>query len=130
MRFGDHMMICMALAALHCIVWSTWSLSVLLSSRKQGVVPLSAAALCLLCQVWFAAGSLLEVLDFPPLLIHFDAHALWHAATVPLGFLWYMFWNADATECLSMTITTVQCPPDTADVKFVTDSDTEREKRE
>ncbi|KAI8615042.1 Per1-like protein [Chytriomyces sp. MP71] len=33
----------------------------------------------------------LEVLDFPPWFWILDAHALWHAATVPLDFLLYSF---------------------------------------
>lgn len=49
--------------------------------------------LCIVCQVYFAVAALsLEVYDFPPIFIHFDAHACWHAATVPLGFMWYIFW--------------------------------------
>ena len=39
---------------------------------------------------------MLEIFDFPPLLHHFDAHSLWHAATIPLGMLWYEYWKADA----------------------------------
>ena len=31
----------------------------------------------------------LELGDFPPLFWILDAHSLWHAGTVPLGYLWY-----------------------------------------
>jgi len=38
---------------------------------------------------------LLEVLDFPPAGGLLDAHALWHAATVPLAYLFYGFVEGD-----------------------------------
>ena len=47
----------------------------------------------------FAAAAL-EILDFPPLGGLLDAHALWHAAAVPLGYLWYSF-LADDAACLA-----------------------------
>ncbi|KAI9342938.1 post-GPI attachment to proteins factor 3 precursor [Obelidium mucronatum] len=37
----------------------------------------------------------LEVLDFPPFMWILDAHALWHAATVPLVYLYYLFFVDD-----------------------------------
>lgn len=40
----------------------------------------------------------LELLDFPPLGRILDAHALWHAATVPIGVLWYDFLIEDALD--------------------------------
>lgn len=39
--------------------------------------------------------TLLEVLDFPPIFWTFDAHSLWHAATVPLVSLFYRFITLD-----------------------------------
>jgi Per1-like family len=41
------------------------------------------------------AALLLEVLDFPAIGGLVDAHALWHAATVPLTGLWYSFMVQD-----------------------------------
>ncbi|KAI8806248.1 Per1-like-domain-containing protein [Cladochytrium replicatum] len=38
----------------------------------------------------------LELLDFPPLWGTFDAHSMWHAATVPLTVLFYRFLIDDA----------------------------------
>ena len=37
------------------------------------------------------AALLLEVLDFPAIGGYVDAHAFWHAATVPLTGVWYSF---------------------------------------
>jgi hypothetical protein len=45
--------------------------------------------------VWFSLAALLELFDFPALGGHFDAHSLWHLATVPLGFVWAVFWRLD-----------------------------------
>ncbi|KAL4706326.1 hypothetical protein ACJJTC_004935 [Scirpophaga incertulas] len=38
-----------------------------------------------------AAGSCLELMDFPPLLNVWDAHALWHLQTAPLPLLFYRY---------------------------------------
>ncbi len=42
------------------------------------------------------ASVLLELLDFAPLLWTFDSHALWHATTAPVHFIWYSFLIDDA----------------------------------
>lgn len=44
-------------------------------------------------------ASCLEVFDFPPIARALDAHALWHAATVPLAAMWYHWLVEDAREC-------------------------------
>lgn len=43
-----------------------------------------------------ALSMLLEIYDFPPYKGYVDAHALWHAATVPLTYLWWSFIKSDA----------------------------------
>ncbi|KAH3715194.1 post-GPI attachment to proteins factor 3-like isoform X2 [Dreissena polymorpha] len=56
--------------------------------------------------IWKAVASIvgiqallaLELGDFPPILWTFDAHALWHAGTWPLCFLWYSFIIDDSLE--------------------------------
>ncbi|KAH8253532.1 hypothetical protein KR032_005908 [Drosophila birchii] len=45
--------------------------------------------------VLMALAMGLELLDFPPILWIFDAHALWHLATVPLASLYYDFMIED-----------------------------------
>lgn len=51
---------------------------------------------CLLVALGTISAGLLEVLDFPPVWGRLlDAHSLWHASTVPLGFLWWGFLSDD-----------------------------------
>jgi hypothetical protein len=38
----------------------------------------------------------LELFDFSPAWGVFDAHSLWHMATIPLGAIWYRFLCNDA----------------------------------
>ncbi|KAJ2238437.1 hypothetical protein IWW45_000057 [Coemansia sp. RSA 485] len=38
----------------------------------------------------------LELFDFPPFLDTFDAHSLWHAATIPIVAHWYDYLVKDA----------------------------------
>lgn len=47
-------------------------------------------------------ASLLELLDFPPLLRALDAHSLWHLSTVPIASMWYDWLIQDAQECVSL----------------------------
>ncbi|KAL0688944.1 hypothetical protein Bca4012_088621 [Brassica carinata] len=51
-----------------------------------------------LCVVVIASGlaMLLEIYDFPPYGGYFDAHSIWHLATVPLTILWWSFIRDDA----------------------------------
>ncbi|KAF2598815.1 hypothetical protein F2Q68_00011977 [Brassica cretica] len=46
----------------------------------------------------YASGlaMLLEIYDFPPYEGYFDAHSIWHLATVPLTILWWSFIRDDA----------------------------------
>ncbi|WZZ46787.1 hypothetical protein YC2023_043046 [Brassica napus] len=41
-------------------------------------------------------AMLLEIYDFPPYRGYFDAHSIWHLATVPLTILWWSFTRDDA----------------------------------
>ncbi|CAM9250123.1 unnamed protein product, partial [Ectocarpus fasciculatus] len=84
--FQDHMNLSIGLSVLHAV---SWLLFICFSNSRSKLF-------CLLCQAWFGAASLLELYDFPPYMGILDAHALWHAATIPLGFLWFRFWIQDA----------------------------------
>ena len=56
---------------------------------------------CLCCQFALILASTLEILDFAPIWGIFDAHSLWHCATVPIGFMWYVFWDIDKMSYLT-----------------------------
>ena len=42
-----------------------------------------------------ARGEVMTYFDLPDDAGTFDAHALWHACTIPLGFVWYTFIEQD-----------------------------------
>jgi len=48
--------------------------------------------------ILWTAGSL-ELWDFPPFLFLFDAHSLWHCATIPMYFIIWSFAFAEAKYC-------------------------------
>ena len=41
------------------------------------------------------AGMCFELFDFPPIAFIFDAHSLWHAATIAPTYFWYMWMKRD-----------------------------------
>lgn len=87
--YGRHVKLCIIAGGVQSIAWLVWSVF-----TPRGKVHPSRKEL-----LWFVGlvnvAMLLEVLDFPPLWYIFDAHALWHAATIPLGVVWYRFVEAD-----------------------------------
>ena len=120
--FGLHMQTCMIIIAVTTALWLFWAISGLLYSNyyiannnnkkklnnsdnnnynnnnnnnanKGNLNRTTVYWYCLLLQLWLVLSSMLEVFDFPPYLYLFDAHSLWHLATVPLGFMWYHFWS-------------------------------------
>eukprot|EP00878_Enallax_costatus_P019990 GHUV01021111.1.p1 GENE.GHUV01021111.1~~GHUV01021111.1.p1 ORF type:complete len:370 (+),score=93.09 GHUV01021111.1:245-1354(+) len=99
--YGYNMKVCIAVGLLTACAWLTWVTAVQHPGRRilyqfMGLVH---------------AAMLLEVLDFPPLLWLFDAHALWHAATVPLTYLWYKFVFADVAWVTQQHSRTVAVNP-------------------
>ncbi|KAF5830707.1 Per1-like-domain-containing protein [Dunaliella salina] len=93
--------VCATIGALSGLAWAVWVFTV---ARKQGH---PGRYFMLAFLVLTNAAVLLEVLDFPPLfgpkdpdhsemgLGLLDAHAMWHAATVPLTILFYRFIGTD-----------------------------------
>lgn len=60
-------------------------------------------------KLWFVVlagglGMLLEIYDFPPYQGHLDAHALWHATTIPLTYLWWSFIRDDAKSLTAKSV--------------------------
>ncbi|KAL0893495.1 hypothetical protein ABMA27_013692 [Loxostege sticticalis] len=79
-----NMMINVAFGAVGSIIWAGWSLLQWLEGRRHAW---RVGAFTLLS----GAALALELLDFPPKFDAWDAHALWHLATVPLPLLFYRF---------------------------------------
>ncbi|EJD06237.1 Per1-like protein [Fomitiporia mediterranea MF3/22] len=89
----------------HNLLWLLYSLSASYTiirrfpprSAPRDYRPKCASQAALGVALTMAAMSL-ELLDFPPIGRFLDAHALWHAATVPIAVLWYRFLVADALD--------------------------------
>ena len=89
----------------HNLLWVLYSLPSSLTivrrfppsavSRRYRPNFAGSAALCV--GLTMAAMSL-ELLDFPAFGRILDAHALWHAATIPISSLWYKFLIKDALD--------------------------------
>lgn len=93
--FDDHMNLSITIAILNVVTWLSWLLISAPVSSKGAKEKHSYRYLCLICQIWFSLAALLELFDFPAIWGIFDAHSLWHAATIPLGFVWAYFWRTD-----------------------------------
>jgi hypothetical protein len=83
--YGYNMKLCIAAGLTTAMIWLLWVSRVRHPGRKTLYQFMALVHLAML----------LEVLDFPPFFWLLDAHALWHAATVPLTYLWYRFVFAD-----------------------------------
>jgi hypothetical protein len=95
--FDKHMHACIAIAVCTICLWLFWLVlggDKGSNDKKKLPYPFNRFR-CLICQISFAAASMLELFDFPPYWGILDAHSLWHLATVPLGFQWYEFWRQD-----------------------------------
>jgi post-GPI attachment to proteins factor 3 len=88
-----HMITCIAISILHALLWLTWILAALSSASSESSSSSYSIRLCVLCNTMLALSALFEICDFPPILLIIDAHAVWHALTIPLTFLWYMLWK-------------------------------------
>ncbi|KAE8724989.1 hypothetical protein F3Y22_tig00009024pilonHSYRG00025 [Hibiscus syriacus] len=83
---GLNMKVCMAMGVAQVVIWGVWADVTNHPSRWK---------------VWlFNVGGilavLLEIYDFPPYKGFLDAHALWHAAYIPLSYLCWSFVRDDA----------------------------------
>ncbi|XP_078080398.1 GPI-specific phospholipase A2-like PGAP3 isoform X1 [Mustelus asterias] len=57
---------------------------------------------CMMVVVMLHGLAFLELLDFPPWLWVFDAHAVWHFSTIPVPFLFYSFLIDDSLHLLNV----------------------------
>ncbi|CAG8578375.1 6514_t:CDS:1 [Ambispora gerdemannii] len=79
----------------HNFIWVWWSWKNW-HSRPDAWRPFAAV-------IYVAIAMCLEIFDFPPVWGVLDAHALWHASTIPLNGFWYEFLIGDASiESLSV----------------------------
>ncbi|CEP15601.1 hypothetical protein [Parasitella parasitica] len=89
-------------------VWLGW----FLVQSKQQTVARSYAHLAVISGVGVSLAMCLELFDFFPLFRVFDAHSLWHLATIPLSIVWYRFLIADSTnEANTNSYTSVKLLP-------------------
>ncbi|CAN6812665.1 unnamed protein product [Brassica oleracea] len=84
--YGWNMIVCVAMGVAQLFLWARWAaVSRHPSNWKLWVVVIAS---CL--------AMLLEIYDFPPYGGNFNAHSIWHFATVPLTILWWSFIRDDA----------------------------------
>ncbi|KAJ4706098.1 Post-GPI attachment to proteins factor 3 [Melia azedarach] len=84
--YGLNMKVCLAMGVAELLTWAIWAgVSHHPSRWKLWVVVLGEGL-----------ALLLEIYDFPPYWGFVDAHALYHAASIPLTYLWWSFVREDA----------------------------------
>jgi hypothetical protein len=84
--YGWNMIVCVAMGVSQLFLWARWAaVSSHPSNWKLWVVVIAGGL-----------AMLLEIYDFPPYEGYFDAHSIWHAATIPLTILWWSFIRDDA----------------------------------
>ena len=96
----------LTIGLIHNFLWILYSLPSSLTVIRRfpptTSVPRSYRPKCAtnaaICVALTMGAMALELLDFPPIGKILDAHALWHAATVPIGVLWYEFLIEDALD--------------------------------
>lgn len=88
--YGYNMAVNIGIGAVNATGWLTWSL------WQWKSKPYVWKCITVILGLNILLG--LELGDFPPLFWIFDAHAIWHAGTVPLNLLWYSFIIDDALD--------------------------------
>ncbi|KAI3499575.1 hypothetical protein L1887_35378 [Cichorium endivia] len=84
--YGWNMKVCVTMGVAQLLIWAVW-----------GGVSHHPSRLKLWFVIVFGGlAMLLEIFDFPPYEGFIDAHALWHATTVPLTYMWWSFIKDDA----------------------------------
>ncbi|KAH6568828.1 hypothetical protein BASA60_008469 [Batrachochytrium salamandrivorans] len=96
--YGYNMLASIVVGAAHTLLWMAWAAANwrMRSAYAWKITVVGAAITCAMS---------LELLDFPPIWGVFDAHSLWHAATIPIiPHLWDFF------LCDALYITPVKIP--------------------
>jgi len=81
-----YMIINVVINLLQLSIWAVWAWRTKHPARFKLWTVVCCAALAML----------LEIFDFPPLWGFFDAHAVWHATTLPITYIWWSFIKDDA----------------------------------
>lgn len=84
--YGWNMKVCVVMGVCQLLAWTVWA----------GVSRHPSRFKLWMVVIGGALAMLLEIYDFPPYFGYVDAHALWHAATIPLTYLWWSFIRSDA----------------------------------
>ncbi|XP_010249649.1 PREDICTED: post-GPI attachment to proteins factor 3-like isoform X2 [Nelumbo nucifera] len=84
--YGLNMKVCVSMGVVQLLLWAVWAGLTHHPSRWKLWVVVVGGGLAML----------LEIYDFPPYKGFVDAHALWHATTIPLTNLWWSFIKDDA----------------------------------
>ena len=92
---GWNMIVCVAMGVAQPFLWARWAaFSRHPSNWKLWVVVIASGL-----------AMLLEIYDFLPYGGYFDAHSIWHLATVLLTILWWSFIRDDAEFRTSSLLT-------------------------
>ncbi|XP_039002617.1 post-GPI attachment to proteins factor 3-like [Hibiscus syriacus] len=84
--YGWNMKVCVVMGIAQLLIWAIWA----------GVTRHPSRWKCWVVVIGGGLAMLLEIYDFPPYQGFFDAHAIWHATTIPLTYLWWSFIRDDA----------------------------------
>ncbi|RDY10751.1 Post-GPI attachment to proteins factor 3, partial [Mucuna pruriens] len=86
LAYGLNRIVCTAMVVVQLLIWAIWASG----SNHPARWKLWAVV------VGGGLAMVLETYDFPPYMGYVDAHALWHATSIPLTFLWWSFVRDDA----------------------------------
>ncbi|KAJ6410748.1 hypothetical protein OIU84_007495 [Salix udensis] len=84
--YGLNIKVCVAMGVAQLLIWAVWA----------GVTHHPSWSKLWVAVVGGGLVMLLEIYDFPPYHGFVDSHALWHATTIPLTYLWWSFAKDDA----------------------------------
>ncbi len=83
--YGYNMRVNIILGAISSICWLVWSFYEYFFQRKKYFLK------CIISIFLMDILTILEVLDFAPILWILDSHSLWHLSTICIPFYWYGF---------------------------------------
>lgn len=92
--YGWNILVCSVVGVTQLLLWMIWA----------ALVRHPSALLVWASSILTGLALLLELYDFPPYWGLLDAHALWHAATIPITLMWWAFLRQDATYQTKMAL--------------------------